>query len=810
MKKENNDFIFDLEFDSSLSLDKKRYKPFEPKIEGQGGYGIVIKVKDYTTSNEKHVEHSIRALKILKPEHVKNTKVSEDFFEEIRALSKLNHQNVIRIYDWGHANQQLSTTQKNKKDIPYYVMEYIDNDLNKILSSENSISQLFFEELAIQLLTAIDTCHQSPEKIIHLDIKPDNILISKEDGNYRFVLTDFGKAKLVETDFKLIDKSYDTIGGGIFKYVHPTLRPYLRKNKVPIEDFKKYAELFDLFSIGTVLKDVYVKIDNFNNLPDEENPWFYFIEDLCYDPSDSHSTKRLHIINTSKDALLIAKRIVEKVDIYDKLISDCLKEKQIPLIKLSKRENIYFPERFSKYVDTIEFQRLRKIRQLGSTEFVYPSASNSRFGHSIGTFNKAYQYVLNLKKHPLFNYLFDYNDIEGLLLAALLHDIGHYPFAHFLEEIEGLESNLTIKHEVYTKAILSGKLKISNLLQLECIGSFLSKVELEIYKRKINEKQSISTILNNNKKIDLINKVLDGDGKYKILKSIVNGPIDCDKIDYLIRDSNSTGVSYGDNIDLERFYCALTIDTEKFPNVGLAITPKGKSAVETIISARYHMFSEVYWHKTCRSATSMIKDAFWYAYKNITQDELNCAVLFLNDYDFIKWLYSKIENDKIAYDLLGGIFISNDRFLYKRLRTYSSEWYEDSKLNSYEFFKSLGSNFKSIHEFKIRFIENLNKIGLTQQIDWIIIEDHHLIIDIPNIKQDRYPQIRVKYSSNIKGKRWYSMQEISSLSKSISNTFSTEVKKVRIFCHPMYFTQLNSLGNLIDKTIKDSEVKGGL
>src|SRR5262249_8501324 len=137
-------------------------------------------------------------------------------------------------------------------------------------------------------------------------------------------------------------------------------------------------------------------------------------------------------------------------------------------------------------------------------------------------------------------------------------------------------------------------------------------------------------------------------------------------------------------IDVERFLSALrcaevpTVRQESKPE--LVLDPKGIGPLETILLARYLLFSEVYWHKACRSTIAMIKQAFWMVFKKgaITQEAMEEIVLNMNDLQFLKWLYEKLVSlgapkfEQAAQDLVFYPFLTGSRKFYKRLVTYSA------------------------------------------------------------------------------------------------------------------------------------------
>lgn len=204
-----------------------------------------------------------------------------------------------------------------------------------------------------------------------------------------------------------------------------------------------------------------------------------------------------------------------------------------------------------KLIDTPPFQRLRRIRQLGFTNLIYPGANHTRFEHSIGTMHLASQLAeqLGLDKHE-----------KGILrVSALLHDLGHGPFSHVSETV------IPDSHE-----------------------------ELTI---KVIRESVISDILMEEFDLEEIEATLKGES---VLGQAISGEIDVDRMDYLLRDSHYTGVAYG-IIDVERLIQNIKIEDD------LILDKKGVPAAESTLLARYFMYPSVYQHHTTRIVNSMFR-----------------------------------------------------------------------------------------------------------------------------------------------------------------------------------------------------------
>ena len=270
---------------------------------------------------------------------------------------------------------------------------------------------------------------------------------------------------------------------------------------------------------------------------------------------------------------------------------------------------IYVSKEEQKIIDSAPFQRLRNIRQLATTYLVYHGAEHTRFGHSLGvmhlvtrTFNSVVSNTPNLFRENT-----EENDLVAtwyrqiLRLIALTHDLGHPPFSHAAEELfaEGIE------HEQYTKMIIE---------ETE-ISSYITEIGRTLHETLAN-RMNVSTdeliIKYNIRPItpQLVWMIYGEKPKvhdpeyiwpdFVFLKSFMDGELDCDKMDYLLRDARYCGVTYG-KYDLDRFISTLTVHTSKDEKVmQLAITSGGIQAFEEFVLARYFMFVQVYFHKSRR------------------------------------------------------------------------------------------------------------------------------------------------------------------------------------------------------------------
>ncbi|HET6401869.1 MAG TPA: HD domain-containing protein [Candidatus Kapabacteria bacterium] len=220
-------------------------------------------------------------------------------------------------------------------------------------------------------------------------------------------------------------------------------------------------------------------------------------------------------------------------------------------------------------INTREFQRLRRIKQLGMSDMVFPGASHTRFAHSIGVMHMARKFLSQIKREVKLSE----NEEVALCAAALLHDIGHGPFSHTFEKVTDQ------KHEFWSVEIIMKK------------GTDVNK-KLSAFGKSLPA--DVAKYLTKNPK-----------GLHGYLVQIVSSQMDADRFDYLLRDSLCTGTDYG-RFDPYWLINHVHVDSEKDR---LYLHHKALHAAETYLYARHHMYKSVYFHKATRSAEIMARIA---------------------------------------------------------------------------------------------------------------------------------------------------------------------------------------------------------
>ena len=216
-----------------------------------------------------------------------------------------------------------------------------------------------------------------------------------------------------------------------------------------------------------------------------------------------------------------------------------------------------------RLVNAREVQRLRRVRQLGMASLAYPGADHSRYSHSLGVMQTARRVLDRLARETAVTE----DDRLVVLTAALLHDLGHGPFSHVFERVTGLH------HERLTARVINDP-------------------ESDVHQTLIRHDKTLP---------ERVVALLDGAAGEGWRRDVISSQLDADRLDYLLRDNLHTGSRYG-RYDLTWLVQAMTVSDGR-----LAVLPKGLSAVEAYLMARYHMYRNVYFHKVVRSAEGMVR-----------------------------------------------------------------------------------------------------------------------------------------------------------------------------------------------------------
>jgi HD superfamily phosphohydrolase len=256
-----------------------------------------------------------------------------------------------------------------------------------------------------------------------------------------------------------------------------------------------------------------------------------------------------------------------------------------------------------RLVDTPEFQRLRHISQLGLANYVFPTATHSRLAHSLGA-----THVMGwmLRQRTLQDYFREREELIPVLrLAALLHDIGHYPFSHLGEAVySAIERGAVDERE-------KNGLSIFDVAATR--GPVHSSASHETLTAEVIRETRIAELINNElgqigsrDASEVLIDIIGGTYPDAVCHSLISSDLDCDRLDYLVRDSASAGLTYG-QVDLAYLIENLRIETHaRFGPMLVVDASHGFGAVEHYLHARYFHYARFITHKTIASAELLL------------------------------------------------------------------------------------------------------------------------------------------------------------------------------------------------------------
>jgi HD superfamily phosphohydrolase len=441
------------------------------------------------------------------------------------------------------------------------------------------------------------------------------------------------------------------------------------------------------------------------------------------------------------------------------------------LVRIPNECDVPLTDRVRQLLDAQEMRRLARISQLGLVGLVYPGACHSRLEHSLGVYRNALLYLKHLAGEERFAATVRSQDAETFIAAALLHDLGHWPFCHAIEDmaLPGVPT-----HELFANSFL---------LEGEVADTLRDDWNVQ--------PREVTALLSEKPR----------DTRQRILQSMLSGPIDIDKMDYLVRDSLHAGVPYGRNFDQQRLIGSLCLNAA---GDGLAISHKGRTAAEMLVFSRYVMFSEVYWHHAVRSATAMLQRAFY-----LLQRELDLDQLFRQtEHTFIQQMLAAAgvpletiattkadrtsRNLSPAAELLDGLF-GPTRRLYKRFAEFSHfqerSWYERLARQPYHRLVEASDAFAAAAS---------RTLGRR-------IAPHEILFDAPPVRREVEFQVEVFFP---KENVFRMLAEVSPAMHTLATKqFDDYVKRVRILVHPLLAQDLATaapLEALMQETLRQT------
>jgi uncharacterized protein len=403
-------------------------------------------------------------------------------------------------------------------------------------------------------------------------------------------------------------------------------------------------------------------------------------------------------------------------------------------VRIPPGDTVPLTPRVRALLDTPPLRRLARISQLGLVSLVYPGAVHTRLEHSLGVYRLGLEFLRRLRRDERFATAVTAEDAAAFLAAALTHDVGHWAYCHPLEDM-GLPT--LPRHE----SLLAGMLSTGDVAEV------------------LRDQWGLEPA-----RVAGLVAGTATDPAGRILQSLLSGPVDVDKMDYLARDSLHAGVPYGRHFDQDRLLASLCLDE---PGTALAITEKGRTAAELMVFARYVMFSEVYWHHAVRAATAMLQRAVW-----IVRDEIDPAVLTTtDDRSFAEWLLA-VTTETPAAPLAAGLF-GPVRRLFKRAGSF------DAQHAPAVHAALAGRSYAAMADVSARLAAAVSdRLGRP-------IDPATLLVDAPPAEREVEFRLTVRERAADGRPGWRTFAELSPVVRSLAHEqFDNLVKRVRVYAAP--------------------------
>lgn len=485
-----------------------------------------------------------------------------------------------------------------------------------VTSLLNDIASLFSQWVSVLAVLG-------KQNYIYIDVKPENVLV---DGHLHLTSIDYGSLEEMDPE----DNSSVEV---IFtdQYAHPDLRKHKTHNSSPnrVVGGPKRSDLraaFDYYALGMSMLEILNAIAKVRPHVVPQMPLYRSLHFLATRLLDGRNALREgEVLYPYAPKIFPSLREEDYKKLGYENLDDVLRdldkergrwnlEQRVPelaayskdIVRVVPGYNTVLTPRLKGVIEHPLVARLKHVTQLGLVSLVYPTADHARYDHSLGSYTYTTYYVKSLFNdlgNPLFRNLVAAEDINAVLLAALLHDLGQYPLAHDLEEVhEGI-----FKH-----------LKIGMALLEDPMPDQRGRTLLEIIEGRQNGWGVTADELRQILGFHFKDRPLADDNeevslKTSVLAAIVNGQIDADKADYIIRDTVRCELPYGAQLDLERLLRVLTVavlpDDNPKRRVALGVYDKGLVSAHAFGQARYELLSTVYWHHTARIIKAMLQYA---------------------------------------------------------------------------------------------------------------------------------------------------------------------------------------------------------
>jgi len=714
----------------------------------------------------------LRVVKLLQRKFVENvakkrdvlgvkSSFGADFAAEIALLAALTHRNLVMILDAGEEDGR-----------PYYIMEHVAGGRNIVQYLQDvSVPPSAVFGLTRQVLEGLAWLHSN--SVLHMDIKPENILVQPAGPTVK--ITDLGFARTwqgPQTENLLVKGTRGYWPDAFVKQVDRfgDVEDELASNSHASTLVLGYCQRqrlnpqIDLCALGKTLIEICgtLRADE-KTEPETRGFLRAFASDLARGDYESVDEALRHYNKRTAEGPFPEARHLP-----------------VKSIRVPELMAVPFSTRVKMVVDDPLFRRLANIKQLALVHYVYPGAVHSRLEHSLGAYTKSIRYLLALwENSDTFRRQVTREHMEAAMGAALLHDIGHYPFAHVIEELLPIAEFPELEnHNEFSRKIICNDTALVNALHgLPGAEKIITGANLTLQRTLWTHwgedvcsimARLVSTPVHQREKLTPIEQVLS---------QILSGPLDCDKFDYLLRDGLHAGVPYARSLDEGRILSSLEMIKRPDGMYVLGVTHKARAAVELMVFVRYIMFTEVYWHHAVRIAMRMLQLVFERAVGLASTKErrtLLGILLMHGEHEFLAWLKEACTGTAEGSEVLG---MFERRLLYKRLETLSAHGRTAEAYKAYvseEAKAWLPQNREVVEEEVVKGINSCLRVDR--------LRGHDVLLDLP----------RPRPGDEVSGIFMVSPEELAPVDllerdyvlETFGQDFINHAKKVRFLIHP--------------------------
>jgi HD superfamily phosphohydrolase len=609
----------------------------------------------------------------------------EIYNNEREALVALDHPGIQKVLGWGTITDAASKFS-NEVDfeiptsdkVEFLVSRYIDGvsitnwlvtlsqeAVNATLPKRHDIRTRIIRAL-ISLAESLKYLHEV-KHYQHSDIRSENILIDRT--TQQPILIDFGFAQVFADELiksspttrvrplRLVNAPSELELEVREFWTHGTIdvsREKLRETLFPALDLYQLGRLFEVLYSETVLRKLITPLDH------------QFLQLLAKDLLDWKTAK-------ATETSSVLEQLTKLLDGYWSGAAAPHAPQLAPgqpVRKIALANSHFLAPNFVKdVIETKSFRRLQQLKQLSLLDFVYPSATQTRLDHSLAVYSTAVELVQFLVRSPRFTKLFDTKSVTELLACALLHDVNHFPFLHYFQELKLAAQEEQNFFEFFIENVGSG----GEVRSAPSIAEVLADAGLDP---------------------DVIIHLLSchygdlTDPRHQITKSILDSGVDIDKLCYVQGDARATGVPFGTGVDRQTLLSSADVlrqpreahktesrDTHKTEYWHLCFEPPALSAVESLLLARYWNFKRIYWHHTNRTLGAMVSYVLrrlsqagyldLHSYVTVTMSSTEAAAMAYLD---------NLHNEKFKRPSILHDLITRRAGLFKRLLSIKSPW----------------------------------------------------------------------------------------------------------------------------------------